>query len=226
MKWTKTAFVILCALLTTQFMQAQDCIGSWKGTLEVQGMKLPLIFNVSSDNGTLSSTMDSPDQGAVGIPMDKTTFENNELTIAFTAGGIKYVGKVDGEKIDGTFFQAGQEFPLALAKTVKTKPGNTALPSSDAELAKLGTMDKGDYKYSVEDYFEKPKTSQFQFSPNGKYFSYREKDENGKQHVFVKNTATDEVRKAIEEGEELIRGYGWVNDNRLVYVKDLSLIHI
>lgn len=220
MKWTNNVFLILFALLSIQNTQAQDCVGSWTGTLEVQGMKIPLTFNVSNENGTLSSTMDSPDQGAIGIPMDKTSYTNNELTIDYTAGGIKYIGAVNGEKIDGKFFQAGKEFPLALEKTVKTKPGNVDLPSTKEELAKISAMDIGEYKYSVEDYFEKPKTSQFQFAPNGKYFSYREKDENGKQHVFVKNTNTNEVSKAIEEGEELIRGYGWVNDSRLVYVKD------
>lgn len=220
MKWTNTVFVISCALLTTQYMQAQDCIGSWKGKLKVQGMEISLVFNVSDDNGTLSSTMDSPDQGAVGIPMDKTTCENNELMIAYSTGGIKYVGTVIGDNLEGTFYQGDKEIYLAMQKTIKTKPGNIALPSTDAELVKIAAMDKGDYKYSVEDYFEKPKTSQFQFAPNGLYFSYREKDENGKQHVFVKNTETNEILKAIEEGEELIRGYGWVNDSRLVYVKD------
>lgn len=99
-------------------------------------------------------------------------------------------------------------------------PGNPELPSSKEDLEKLAVQDKGDFKYSVEDYFQKPSQSSFQFSPNGKYFSYREKDEKKKNHVFVKNTETDEVVKAIEEGEELVRGYGWANDNRLIYISD------
>ncbi len=102
----------------------------------------------------------------------------------------------------------------------KKLPGNTKLPSSEKELAELAAFDKGDFKYSVKSYFAKPQKSSFQFSPKGQYISFREKDENGKRHVYVKNTETEKVTKIIEEGEELIRGYGWVNDNRLIYVKD------
>ena len=77
-----------------------------------------------------------------------------------------------------------------------------------------------DYRYSVEDYFSKPKASSFQFSPDGKYLSYREKDENGKRHIYVRELNTNKVTRAIEEKEELVRGYGWVNNERLVYAMD------
>ncbi|MCK5776815.1 MAG: S9 family peptidase, partial [Bacteroidales bacterium] len=99
-------------------------------------------------------------------------------------------------------------------------PGNSVLPSSSKELQKLMDHETGDYKYSAEDYFQKPKQSSFQFSPNGLYFSYMEKDDDSKTHVYVKNTETAEIKRVIEEKEELIRGYGWANDNRLIYVMD------
>lgn len=111
-------------------------------------------------------------------------------------------------------------FNMNAQETEKQLPGNTDLPSSKMELNKLAELDKGTYKYSVSDYFARPKQSTFRFSPDGKYFSYREKDENAKNHVYVKNTITDEVKKVIEETEELVRGYGWANNNRLIYVKD------
>ncbi len=99
-------------------------------------------------------------------------------------------------------------------------PGNPELPNSSEELSVLKTFEKGDYKYSVKDYFQKPTKSTFRFSPNGNYLSYRERDDNGKSHVYVKNTENGKVAKVIEEGEELIRGYGWANDNRLLYLMD------
>lgn len=102
----------------------------------------------------------------------------------------------------------------------KTLPGNTQLPSSTEALAKLAKRDKGNYKYSVADYFQKPKQSSFQLSPSGKYFSYREKDDKQKNHIYVKNTETGKVVRAIEEGKELIRGYAWANDNRLIFISD------
>lgn len=99
-------------------------------------------------------------------------------------------------------------------------PGNTNLPSTEHELITLANREKGLFKYSVEDYFKKPEQSSFQFSPDGNFFSFRQRDENGKSHVYVKNTETDKVNLAIEEGEDLIRGYGWANNSRLIYMKD------
>ncbi|TRW23338.1 S9 family peptidase [Flavobacterium zepuense] len=109
---------------------------------------------------------------------------------------------------------------VGIAGAQTAQPGNPALVSSKEDLAKLAAAEKGTYKYSVEDYFKKPSQSSFQFSPNGQYLSYKERDGNGKSHVFVKNTTTNEVKKIIEEKDQLIRGYGWANNSRLIYMQD------
>jgi len=108
-----------------------------------------------------------------------------------------------------------------LAEEEKEKrPGDTTLPSTEAQLRQLAGMEKGTYAYSVTDYFQRPKQSTFRFSPDGRYLSYREKDDNSKRHIYVKNIETGEIKRVIEEGEDLVGGYGWANNNRLVYVKD------
>ncbi len=218
MRKALSVFIILFCM--TQTLKAQDLTGSWKGNITVQGTELPLIFNLKNEDGALSSTMDSPSQGATDIPMDETTLEDNQLTIEFKKGGIKYVGNYADEKVTGTFYQGGMELPLVLEKTEKTIPGNPKLVSSEEELQKLAALETQTYKYSVEDYFKKPAQSSFKFSPNGLYLSYQEKDNKGKRHVYVKNTQTDKITRIVEEGEDLIRGYGWANDNRIIYVQD------
>lgn len=105
-------------------------------------------------------------------------------------------------------------------ETKDSIPGNPELVSSKDALMELGALEKEVYKYSVKDYFKTPKQSYFQFSPNGLYLSYREKNENSKNHVYVKNTETDKIIRVIEEGEDLVRGYRWANDSRLIYLKD------
>ena len=213
-------FSLIVVLFIGIGSQAQDISGSWKGTLSVQGAEMPLIFNVKNDNDVLSSTMDSPSQGATDIPMDETTFAYNTLTIVFKQAGIKYVGTLEVDKVTGTFYQGGMELPLVLEKTEKTIPGNPDLVSSNEELNALGALAAGDFKYSVEDYFAKPKASTFRFSPDGEFMSYREKDENGKRHIYVKEISSGSTTKAIEEKEELVRGYAWLNNNRLAYISD------
>ena len=212
--------LVLCLMVATVQGFAQEITGSWKGNLSVQGTEMPLVFNVSAADGAYTSTMDSPSQGAMDIPMDETTFIDGELTIAFNKGGIKYVGTLEDATVTGTFYQGGMELPLLLKKTEKTLPGNPELPSSEEALDALAAKDVGDYKYTVEDYFAKPKASTFRFSPDGKYMSYREKDDNGKRHVFIKEIATGETQMAVEEKEELIRYYGWLNNKQLVFTMD------
>lgn len=104
--------------------------------------------------------------------------------------------------------------------TENSLPGDLSLPSSTKDLQALASYEKDSYKYSVEDYFKKPKQSSFRFSPDGLYLSYREKDQNSKNHIYVKHTETNKVTRVIEEGEDLIRGYGWANNERLLYVQD------
>ncbi|WDF67477.1 S9 family peptidase [Sphingobacterium oryzagri] len=194
--------------------------GDWKGTLDVQGTSVEIIFHFTTAEEALQGTMDVPMQGATGIPLTTVAFENNTLSLAIEQAGIKYNGTLADGEITGTYSQGGMELPLVLKKTVVTKPGDTTLVSTKEQLATLIAFDKGDFAYKVEDYFAKPKTSGFQLSPNGKYISYREKDSNNKRHVMVKEVATGNVVRAIEEKDELIRGMGWINDERLVYVMD------
>ncbi len=210
---------VLFLCLATQ-VNAQNIVGSWKGNLTIQEQEIPLVFNIKTNGDDYTSTLDSPSQGATDIPMDKTRFVNDSITITSSKLGMKYIGVLNANTISGTFFQGGQEFPLSLLKTKKELPGNIALPSSEADLEKLASYSLAKYKYTVEDYFAKPKASSFNFSPNGTYLSYREKDENAKNHVYVKNLETEEITRVIEEKDELIRGFGWANEKRLVYVMD------
>jgi len=99
-------------------------------------------------------------------------------------------------------------------------PGDPTLPSSKANLEKLISYDKGNFKYKVEDYFARPKASVFKISPDGKYLSYKEKDQDKKNHVYVKDLGTGKITKAIVEKDDLIRGYGWLNKKRLFYTQD------
>ena len=115
----KQVFLTVMGLFIGLGAFAQDITGTWKGTLSVQGAEMPLIFNVSNEDGTISSTMDSPSQGATDIPMDETTFADNTLTIVFKQAGIKYVGTLEADKVSGTFYQGGMEFPLNLEKNCK-----------------------------------------------------------------------------------------------------------
>lgn len=166
-KRTKVIFLFLMVLGIQAW--SQEAVGNWKGILSVQGTEMPLLFNVTLTEGVYSSTMDSPEQVVIDIPMDETSFTNNELILQFEEAGIKYEGQLVGSKITGIFFQGGMELPLLLEKSEKTISGNPALVTSDEKLGELAALDAGNYRYTVEDYFGKPKAATFRFSPDGKY---------------------------------------------------------
>ncbi|NQZ77946.1 MAG: S9 family peptidase, partial [Ekhidna sp.] len=214
-------FILLVSLtFAIGMIQAQVVEGDWSGNLNAGGQEIPLIFHFSGNDGELTATMDSPAQGASDIPVEKVSFSEGNLSLSLMGGQIAYEATVNGDAMEGTFKQGGAEFPLNLTKGELKKPGDITLPSSGDDLEALAAKERGSYKYSVADYFAKPASSQFQLSPQGTYMSYREKDEKLKNHVYVKNIETNEVTRVITEGEELIRGYGWANDNRLIYVMD------
>ncbi|MGO3183904.1 MAG: alpha/beta hydrolase family protein [Aequorivita sp.] len=210
----------IIAFIFTATAIAQEIKGTWTGELEIQGTKMEMSFNITEENGSYSSTFDVPLQGAIDIPLEETTFEDDILTIASAKFKLKYVGTLDGENLNGTYSQMGQDYPFDLVKTVKTKPGDLSLPSSKEELEKIAALEKKTYKYSVEDFFTKPSLSTFRISPDGNYISYRKKDENGKSNVIVKNLETGKEAVAIHEKEDLVRAYFWKGSNRLIYLQD------
>ena len=181
---------------------------------------MELIFHITESNGTYSATMDVPMQGAAGIPVETIAFSDNQLALSLPQMQLSYKGQLSGDFITGTFERGGMSLPFNLSKYEYKLPGDTSLPSSEEELKKLAEYDRGDFKYKVEDYFSDPKASYFQLSPDGKYLSYMEKDETGKNHVYVKEIATGKVLRIIEEKDELIRGYVWKTGERLIYVMD------
>lgn len=118
----RTFSILLILLLTSITITAQDISGQWNGALKVQGTQLRLVFNVTKTDNGLSSKMDSPDQGAKGIPTTTTSFENSILKITIENARIEYVGTLGKDNIIvGLFKQAGQSFPMNLSKEVIEK---------------------------------------------------------------------------------------------------------
>lgn len=111
-------FLILCfvTLLYTGVAGAQDIEGQWNGLLKVQGMQLRLVFHVTKSGEGYSSTMDSPDQGAMGMPVTATTYQPPTVRFEIIQIGFVYEGQVNGTRITGSLTQRGQSFPMDLSR--------------------------------------------------------------------------------------------------------------
>ena len=102
-------------------LMAQNIDGAWSGALDIQGIKLHLVLNVStSEDKKLSATLDSPDQGAKGIPISSVSYENSVLKFAVSSAKIEYEGTLGSDSIFmGTFKQNGNTLPLNLSRAIQ-----------------------------------------------------------------------------------------------------------
>ena len=53
--------------------------GDWEGTLDAGVANLKLVIHVVKKGEQLTATLDSPDQGATGIPIDSITVTDNAI---------------------------------------------------------------------------------------------------------------------------------------------------
>ncbi|NAS29385.1 alpha/beta fold hydrolase [Flavobacteriaceae bacterium R38] len=122
-------------------LSAQTVEGDWKGTLEVQGTKLTINFHISKTDNGYTSTMDSPDQGAMGIPTSSTSFTENQLVITVDNIQVTYTGTLKGDLITGTFKQGSFETPLNFNRSTSEETKKKTRPQDPEEP----------YPYHVED---------------------------------------------------------------------------
>ena len=108
--------ILIC--ITSSTIKCQNISGQWNGILKIQGIQLRVVFHINAKDTSYTATMDSPDQGAKGIPVDNVTYKNQILKLEIKQPGIRYEGtfKTETNTIEGTFMQSGLSFPLNLTK--------------------------------------------------------------------------------------------------------------
>lgn len=147
----KRIYLALAALLfLSASVQAQNPAGDWQGALDVNGTALRLVVHISEESGALKATIDSPDQGASGIPVASISVANSVLKLDVSAVGGSYEGHIsaDGQTIDGTWTQGGGSLSLVLKRQSATaaaaapakKRGAPVFPDEETWL---GTLDAG-----------------------------------------------------------------------------------
>jgi len=92
--------------------------GHWKGAIAVKNTALRVVFNIAlMPDGSYSATMDSPDQGATGIPASGARFIYPNVLLEWNGIGGAFNGKLEGGKLSGTWRQGKATFPLQLARS-------------------------------------------------------------------------------------------------------------
>ena len=94
-------------------------------------MGLRLVLNIEgagSEKAVVS--MDSPDQGAYGIPMQVNYIDSDSLSVKVPQLALSYTGALNGESLSGEFSQGPLKLPLVLSPkvTVTARPQTPVPP--------------------------------------------------------------------------------------------------
>lgn len=73
----------------------------------------------------------------------------------------------------------------------------------------------------LRNFFKNPESSAYQLSPNGQYLSYLAPF-NQRMNIHIKNLETQEITRVTKLEDRDIRGYIWVTNERLIYVRDFG----
>ena len=121
------ALIMVSSISMVVFAQQQDTSeigieGIWEGKLKVPGIELRIVCKISkSPDGTLTATLDSPDQGVTGIPVEKVIVKDNDLYMEINSLGGIFEGKISSDflTIEGQWKQFGQTLPLTVKRVNK-----------------------------------------------------------------------------------------------------------
>jgi non-heme chloroperoxidase len=108
-------------LLLPGFVQAQELIGDWQGTLVIGQAKLRIILKVSAGTDKkLAAELYSIDQTSDALPVDSISVDGKSVNFALPMIHGSYVGTLstDSNSIDGTWTQGGSN-PLKFERATK-----------------------------------------------------------------------------------------------------------
>ena len=95
-----------------------DLLGSWSGKLKVGTASITIVVHFEQADGYVAVSLDSPDQGAKGIPASIDYLKDDSVAVKVESLGAAYRARLKDGKLDGTFSQRGFSFPLVLTRGV------------------------------------------------------------------------------------------------------------
>ncbi|HEY7785849.1 MAG TPA: alpha/beta hydrolase [Pyrinomonadaceae bacterium] len=125
--------------------------GNWLGTVDIGGIRLRLLLKIKQgEDGKLSATFDSVDQGANDLPIRSIMVEGGVVRFDAPNLALSYEGKLnaDNSEIVGQLKQGPGSFPLTLRRTdqapVLSRPQDPKkpYPYKEEEVTYENTIDK------------------------------------------------------------------------------------
>jgi hypothetical protein len=114
----KTFAQLLLLLIVHADSSDQTLAGEWRGSINVQGTELPIVFHVKKDEEKYYSTLDSPNQNVRDIKVSETILTKGKVTFRISSLKAVYEGTLSRNKITGQWMQSGQSFMLIMTRQI------------------------------------------------------------------------------------------------------------
>lgn len=122
----KGIYLLLLLLMQACTSSAQTFDGVWKGSLDIQGQQLPLVFELIKTGDKWEGFMQSPAQSNAKFPISTVSIKGDSIAIRVNAIGLAYNGVRKSSIIDGHFKQGAFEAEMKLHKA-EDKESNKVL---------------------------------------------------------------------------------------------------
>jgi pimeloyl-ACP methyl ester carboxylesterase len=123
MRFTLTLILLLLFAQQIHAQESPSPEGYWEGSIELPGQALGIEVELISD-GEWSGTISIPLQGAADLALTNIYVAADSVAFDLQAGAamISFRGKmINDDLIEGTFIQAGMQFPFSLERGEKSE---------------------------------------------------------------------------------------------------------
>jgi broad specificity polyphosphatase/5'/3'-nucleotidase SurE len=90
--------------------------GTWTGTMDVGGVQSAVTVTFDSSIGALQGTIDIPDQGIAGQPLDAVSLAGDTVSFGVASLDLAMSGTVAGDTLSGDATQSGTAGTFALTR--------------------------------------------------------------------------------------------------------------
>jgi uncharacterized protein len=109
------AALLLTAAFALDAAESMPLLGDWEGAIETPAGDMPVYLHVTrSKEGNVGGSIDSPDQGAMGLPISGVSLTESVVRFEVKSVNGKYEGKANGDwtAINGTWNGVMGAMPL------------------------------------------------------------------------------------------------------------------
>jgi len=143
---------VICLAMAGVAEAQDEILGTWEGEIVILGSRLGITVVFEMSGQELAAQIDIPQQGASGLPL--ANVQSNDPAVHFELpapqGTAVFAGQRLGERIEGSFTQAGYEgtFSITRSETVAEAPAPEDPPPyveeevvfTNADITLAGTL--------------------------------------------------------------------------------------